>query len=204
MSKTARAIIIVIVFAIATAIAITRPWTYFEFIAPKSAITINAVSGKLEVYLNEQKVGETPFEADSLTPGTYNITLKRVSETDGLYSTFSRRIDLESNTRTVLKVELGPSDQFSSHILVYFKKANKDETSVYVESVPSGATVTLDEIRLGTAPLTKSGIRPGTYRLKVAHPGYEDHEVEVQVISGYTLITDVKLMARPIEIRTID
>ena len=71
MKKRVRTgIIFTILVIIAIAIAILRPWeniSILPIVNSGTALTVNTPLGKAEVYLDEKKVGETPFSSENLT-----------------------------------------------------------------------------------------------------------------------------------------
>lgn len=198
--KLGRTLLIFIFVAAALAIALIRPWRYLMLISPQSALTVTASSGKLTIKLNGRRIGETPYSAENLTPGDYDIELARTAENSDLYYTTKKRVHLEPETRTYIKAELGPSQQFSSFALIYFQKNNTGHAQLFVKSQPQGARVWLDETRYGETPISSTSIKPGTYTLKIEKEGYETIEVKIQAQEGLTLIADIEMIAKPIEL----
>jgi len=199
--RSTTGIILLILFA--GSLAVLRPWSYLAnipFISPTTALTVNVLYGKASVYLDSQKVGETPYSSEQLTPGDHSLRIERIASTDEFYPSIQKQIHLESNTRTFVEAEIGPDDQFTSLKLVYYQKSSGGGTSVYVDTTPSGATVTIDDVRYGTSPATSDKLPAGRHTLKVVTAGYEDEETVVIAREGYTLIADIQLMAKPIEL----
>jgi hypothetical protein len=203
MKKFIKYIPYIAVALIALVAAIIRPWQYISFvpvIGQNSALTVKTIAGKAEIHLNDKKIGETPLSSENLSPGDFELTLKRLSETDEFYDNLTTQIHLESNTRTFVEAEIGPSEQFSSLTVLYYKKNMNDSSGLYLDTNPQKATVWIDDIRQGTSPVTTESLEEGRHDLKVTHPGYEDVETTLIIRKGYTLIADVRLMAKPIEL----
>jgi hypothetical protein len=57
--------------------------------------------------------------------------------------------------------------------------------SIYVESYPSGAVISMNDANQGHAPVTITGLWPGTYTIKAELAGYEDF-TSTTTISGAT------------------
>lgn len=53
-----------------------------------------------------------------------------------------------------------------------------------VESLPPGASVTVDGKPSGTTPVTLNDLAPGDYRVTMSMPGYRDFETTVRVVAG--------------------
>lgn len=63
---------------------------------------------------------------------------------------------------------------------------------IAVRTQPSGAIVSINEKRLGRAPLTKA-LQPGLYRVVVEKRGYETQDLWVEVPKGKTADVLVQL-----------
>ena len=85
--------------------------------------------------------------------------------------------------------------------------------SVYFEIIPPGATIWLDNIELGTSPLTYYSEKTGTLDVRVRKRLYEDYTDKVVVIEGervvfYARLTPIlgeitKETTRPVPVRTV-
>ncbi len=203
-SKLARFITILLLIIALVVIAISRPWQYISIISPSSALSITTIAGKAEVSLNGRKIGDTPYSAENLKPGDYTLELKRASETKDFYYVLTKKIHLEADTRTVIKAEIGPSEQFTSFAVIYFQKSNTQQPQLFVKSQPANSKIWLQDIRYGETPITTTNIKAGTYQLKLEKDGYEPLEIQVQTQEGYILVADIELMAKPINIKIAD
>jgi hypothetical protein len=195
--------LVAILIAGIVAVSLWQPWKYItniSLIGSNSALTVNSTAGKSEVYLDDEKIGETPFSTENLSPGDYSLEVKRVTDEDNFYTTISKQIHIETNTRTLFEVEIGPSQQFSSYALVYYRKNESNETSLYIDTDVPQAEISLNDKTLGPAPAITEKMEAGDYIIKVTAPGYEEYEVEVIARKGYTLIAEMDLMIKPISI----
>jgi len=206
MNKLLRSIISVsVLLIIAGTIAILRPWQYISFLPvfnSGTALTVNISQGKGEVFLDGTKVGETPFSSENLTSGDHELEIHRISAQTDFYSTISRQIHLEPNTRTFLEAEIGPDPQFSSYILMYYTKNTNSSASLYINTLPKNTTISIDDQSYGTAPVAADSVTPGRHTLAITHEGYESKDTVIIAREGYTLVVEVQLMAKPIEIST--
>lgn len=202
--KLKRALIIIVVLAAAIALAVLQPYKYvfdLPLLNQNAGLTINSVSGKADVYLDGEKIGETPYSSENLKAGDYELELKRQTQQENFYEPVSKNIKLESNTRTFVEAEIGPTARFSSTKIIYYREENSADASFYISTEPSDAKITIDEIKYGNSPVTETGLSAKTQILKVEKPGYETAEVEIILRNGYTLIANINLMAKPVEIQ---
>lgn len=191
----------IIILVLAVIVAIFRPWQYISLlpiVGQNAALTVKTSFGKSEVYLDGKKIGETPLSSENLKPGDYQLEIKRLTEEDGFYTNISRLIHLESKTRTFVETEIGPSEQFSSVIVLYYKRSKNTDTTLYLDSTPGSAVIWIDDIRYGESPITASKLKEGTHELKISKPGYEDLTSTLIIRNGYTLISEIQLMAKPV------
>ncbi len=65
--------------------------------------------------------------------------------------------------------------------------------TIMVTSVPAGASVYIDNVYRGTAPLTIPDMNPGTYQVTVRQSGYSDYTTPVQVSAGSTATLSAQL-----------
>lgn len=195
----------VIIVAFAVIIALVRPWQYIPGIPALrsgAALTVNSPLGKAEVYLDEKKVGETPYSSENLSPGDYSIEIRRISAAQDFYETISKEIHLEANTRTFVEAEIGPGTQFSSVIIMYYTRNTTDAASVFIDTTPKESLVSIDGMPLGKTPIATDELSPGKHTVAASRVGYEQIEADIITREGYTLITEIQLMAQPIYVPT--
>jgi len=203
MQKLTKFLPYIIICVLAVIIAVFRPWQYISLlpvVGQNAALTVKTAFGKSEVYLDGKKMGETPLSSESLKPGDYQLEIKRLTEEEGFYIDISKLIHLEHNTRTFVETEIGPSEQFSSVIILYYKRNKNTDTTLYLDSSPNSATVWIDDLRYGDSPITANKLKDGPHELKLSKPGYEDLKTTLIIRKGYTLIAEIQLMAKPVEL----
>ena len=184
-------------------LAVLRPWNLFDrlpFISPTTALTVNSLKGKAEVYLDGRKVGETPFSSEQLSPGDYDLEIRRISNDSDFYQPIQKTIHCELGTRTFVEAEVGPSMQFSSLKLVYYRKSSSPEASLYISTTPSSTRALIDNTSFGDTPVTTNSITPGRHTVTIEKEGYEPEETTVIAREGFTLIVEMNLMTIPIDL----
>jgi hypothetical protein len=73
-------------------------------------------------------------------------------------------------------------------------------SGLYLDSTPQDATIWIDDIKEGSTPLTTNKLKEGKHELKISAEGYEDITTNLIIRKGFTLIADIRLMSKPIEI----
>ncbi len=115
-----------------------------------------------EVFLNEQRVGTTPYMAQ-LPAGAYMLMLRR-----NLYHDEVRSFELEEGATVDLQ-QLALRPRFG-----YYS----------VTSTPPGADVYLNDKLVGKTPLARAEISSGQHRLRLQYPLYHNHEEEFDINDG--------------------
>ncbi len=115
-----------------------------------------------DVFLNEQKVGTTPYQGQLLA-GSYTLMLRR-----NLYYDEVRTFEVnEGATLDLQKIALRP--RFG-----YYK----------VTSTPPGADVYLDNKLIGKTPVNRIEISSGQHQLRLQYPLYHSHEETFEIKDG--------------------
>jgi hypothetical protein len=162
----------------------------------KAGISVEVVNSQASVYIDGQKVGETPYSASDLKPGIKTVALKTDTRQ---YQTSLKFIPSSDTTIHVVGVvrDLGVSDMFSSGQEYWFEKDTSGNT-VRIISDPSGASVYIDNSEVGKTPFSSTTITPGNYTIQIAYPNYEPQVSPIVIQKGYTLNGSVKLFPYPV------
>jgi hypothetical protein len=101
-----------------------------------------------EIYLNERKIGETPFKGEQIKAGEYRL---RITKED--YQDYETTIAILENKLT----------EVSQNLAAIFE--------LYVVSDPENATVFIDNKEVGKTPVTKK-LPQGSYVVKISKPNF--------------------------------
>ncbi|MEX2382447.1 MAG: PEGA domain-containing protein [Opitutales bacterium] len=111
------------------------------------------------VEVNGNTLGTTPLQNSSIPTGQVLVTIRKEG-----YQTEWRSLTLATGERRVLELDLRPVKGL-----------------VLINSIPSGATVSLGEVFTGTTPLVLHDLRRGTHRARLVMTGFDDREIEFTV-----------------------
>jgi hypothetical protein len=170
-----------------------------EYIGDKSGkagISVEATNSQASVFIDGQKVGETPYTSSDLKPGIKTVALKTETRQ---YQTSLKFIPSNETTIHMVGVvrDLGISDTFSSGQEYWFEKDTSGNT-VRIISEPSEASVYVDKSEIGKTPFSSATITPGNYTITISYPNYESQVSPIVVQKGYTLNGNVKLFPYPL------
>jgi alpha-tubulin suppressor-like RCC1 family protein len=133
-----------------------------------ATLTITSTPEGAEVLLDGTKIGTTPLTKNDVTPGTHTLRLTLVGYSD--YSTMLAPMQAggEQTVHPTLSKTGGAS---TAAILT-------------VASAPSGAKVLLDDISIGTTPITQRTVTPGSHVVRLTLAGYKDYSTTLTLQAG--------------------
>jgi hypothetical protein len=163
------------------------------------SVAVTSQPAGAAVYLDEQYQGTAPLEIGNLTPGTYLIRLRRegygdrevpiIVEAGNRTSVAARYPPLPTPTPTatpaVTTVPTTPPFPFVTE--------TPDPGALSLTTFPTGATVTMNGIRMGTTPLVIRNLTPGTYHVRYSLVGWDDYDSVLSVSSGQTMTDYITL-----------
>ncbi|MFC1898675.1 PEGA domain-containing protein, partial [Candidatus Cloacimonadota bacterium] len=136
-------------------------------------VQINSIPEGAAVLINNKQKGITPVKLE-LDAGDYSINLKLKN-----YHDFSQEFSLdEDETMSFKTVELLPKFAYYS-----------------VNATPPDAKIYLDDILVGSAPVSKTALSSGSHNLVVKYDMYYDYNQNFKVEDGEYKEFDIKLNA---------
>ncbi len=164
----------------ATADAPAPPPAATEAPATRGRLLVRSVPAGARVMISGRARGTTPATVRDLAFGTYNVTVSREG-----YRTRMQRVTLSRNTPardiTVELVRATPPPPTAT------------TGSVYVDTRPSGAQVTIDGRVVGTAPLRVPDLTPGSHSIRLDLAGHKSLTTTVVVRAGQQVPVRVSL-----------
>ncbi len=148
------------------------------------------------VFLNDEKVGETPFKSQELKSQDYNVRL--VPDGEGLIE-WETTVKLYPGITTVITYDFAQDRQEASGATLTLEPlATSDAVEIAVISIPDNASVKLDGQPKGFTPLQVKNVEEGEHTLSVSAPGYKQRQIQIKTVSGHKLTVDVQLAREPI------
>lgn len=195
-----------------SAVAIISPWKAIGdkilgvvglSVSSPVSISVNSKEGNLRVFINDKEEGTTPLELNNLSPGSYKVKLVKDTNTPDFYTEFERAFDIEEGTQVVINWELGPSNEFSSGEIYFFKRnldEQSDESTVSIIPHPDNASIYFDGAKQSGPPFVLDGIKEGRHKAKVEQDHFIDTEIDIQTKEGYDLFLEIRLFPLPVDI----
>lgn len=135
------------------------------------------------VYLNDQKVGSTPYNSFDLKPGEFSIKLASGS------ANWSGQVKLNPGTISVVnRVFESDEGEASGEVLTMEKGSG-----ITLISIPDNVEVTIDSSPVGSTPVNLKDIPIGSHRVVLSKDGYLKRAVQVQTHLGFSTLVNVQL-----------
>lgn len=147
---------------------------------------------KTNVFLNSALIGQTPFQIN-LKEGVYSIKLVPEAKDARLIS-WSGPIRVFERTTIYVNRELANKDLLSGGEILSLSKLSDKQTQIWVSTDPQGVFVSLDGQDRGVSPVYMDNVSPGNHELAVYGDGFLARSLKVNVIQGYKLTADFKLV----------
>ncbi len=168
------------------------------FLKPKKAAIQVLANPTAAVFLNDERVGTTPFFDDKIKPADYKVKL--VTESSQPPLVWEGRVNLIGGVLTVINRDLGENEEKSSgYVLSLEPQTNKKTASMVVRTIPDGAVISLNNEPKGFAPLSVDNLNEGEESLVISSPGYIEKSFKAKFIKGYKLLVDAQLAKMPEE-----
>jgi len=142
------------------------------------------------VYVNDQKIGSTPFNSFDLKPGSYSVKLASGS------AQWGSQVKLNSQTVTIVNRVFASKEQDEAGEILSMEKGS----GIWVISIPDKVEVTIDSSPVGTTPVNVKDVPNGSHRIVVAKDGYLKRAIQVQTHPGYATLVNVQLSKEKVEL----
>jgi hypothetical protein len=139
---------------------------------PPGSIEFNAVPDGTSVIVNNAYKGMTPLTVSNLSPGLYTITLSHFR-----YAALS----------VPVIVRAGSVSEVNATLVAL-------TGSLFVNTTPAGAQLTLDGIATGMSPAMIPDIMQGSHLLNVSKEGFVMQSIPVQISTNQTTAVDIVLL----------
>jgi len=136
------------------------------------SIDFNAIPDGTSVSINNVYKGMTPLTVSDLDAGTYTITLSHFG-----YTALSLPVT----------VQAGSVSEVNATLVAL-------TGSLFVNTTPAGARLTLDGFTAGISPATLSDITRGSHLLNVTKEGFVTQNIPVQITTNQTTTVNVVLL----------
>ena len=113
------------------AVAIGAIFLFVKLLRPKvSGLAVESTPASV-VYINGQKVGNTPYSSKDMSPGEVSVRLIPI-DSQTAFAPFDTKLNLAAGIETVLRREFSQNEESSSTELLSFEKINEKESSISV------------------------------------------------------------------------
>jgi len=167
----------------ATADASATPPAAAEPPATRGRLLVRSVPAGARVMISGRARGTTPATVRDLAFGTYNVTVSREGYRTRMQRvTVSRSVPARDITVELVRATPPPPTAPAA-----------TTGSVYIDTRPSGAQVTIDGRMVGTAPMRVPDLAPGAHTIRLDLAGHKSLTTTVVVRAGQQVPVRVSL-----------
>lgn len=158
----------------------------------KSGLLITSTPTDATVFLNNEEVGKTPFEAKDLDVLEYNIKLQKDQ------SVWQGSVKLNAGTVAIINRDLAADIPSSAGEVLTLKKGQ----GITLISNPKNAEVTVDGNEAGISPLNIN-LKSGEHTIIIDHQSYIKRSIRVNLPDRYNLTIIVDLSLSEADLSTV-
>jgi len=136
------------------------------------SMDLSSIPDGTSVVVNNVYKGMTPLIVSGLKPGTYNVTFTHFG-----YAGLS----------TPVTVQAGSVSEVNAALVML-------TGSLFVNTTPAGARLTLDASTAGMSPATLRNLTPGNHTLSVAKDGFVTQNLTVRITADQMATVDIVLV----------
>jgi hypothetical protein len=156
-------------------------FTLIPFTEPTTGnLRISSDPAGAGIYIDGTYSGVThtgnPTVFTGIAPGQHSVELKMSN-----YQGYSDTVEIGAGTTSTIKADLAPSPNPGPF------------ASLEIDSVPSGASVFLDDHIQGITPVTISSVPSGRHSISIRMTGYSDYSTIVQLSPGQSALISTAL-----------
>lgn len=188
-------LLVILLFVSLLALAVRfgrQPLANYLLPAPRAGIKILSTPEKMDVFVNNQLVGQTPFEDSQLSPQQYTIKIATSS------AKWEGQLQLYSGTLSVVNRDLSKDPTASAGETLTLEKG-KGATLI---SYPPGAEVEVDGRSYGQTPLFID-LSAGEHTFVLAKGNYLKRSIKALVPENFNLTLSVDLALSEVDFATI-
>lgn len=158
-----------------------------------SALSVEAIP-KADVFVNGEKVGQTPYSSDKMAAGEYKIKLVPASGVLGSYLSWEAKVKLVAGGLTYVHRDLAASDDRQAGQILWLSRLLSGKSAeLAVVSDPDEADVRVDDLDRGKTSLVIFDLASGDHEITISRVGYGDQRIPAKIVSGFRLNAFVKL-----------
>ena len=140
--------------------------------SPPGSIVFNAVPDGTSVVVDNAYRGMTPLTISNLSPGTYTVTLSHFR-----YAPLTVPVIVRAGSVSEVNATLAALTG-----------------SLFVNTTPAGAQLTLDGVIAGISPATLPDIIQGSHLLNISKEGFVPQSIPVRIATNQTTTVDIGLV----------
>lgn len=188
---TMKKLLFILLFLIFVGITVFAGWKLLPQAVNFSGLQVIANGGEAEIFLDNQKLGKTPYENEKLHPGDYVL---RLVPLDKKFKKWEKKITLTTGAMTTVERSFSSGGKFDGGLSVFLQAIDDKMAAVEVITTPDNATLYFDKENKGKTPFTVQNVIAGNHEVIVKEDGYEDKIYKIDTVSGFKISMNFDLI----------
>lgn len=173
------------------AVIVVSIFLFVGYLSPKGAGIYIDSSPSSEIYIDDVKVGRTPYKY-TRKPGEVLIKLIPDSFGDPLVP-YSVKVNLVSGVETIVRKTFSSDPSLESSEILSFEKSGNSSSGFSIVTDPDSAKVVIDSSITAFTPYKNSSLFAGNHTVEISLLGYITKKFDVKIYDKYKMIAIVKL-----------
>ncbi len=141
------------------------------------------------VFVNDQSVGNTPYQNTKMKAGEYSIKLESDA---GTWS--SGKIRINENTVYHVNRELAANPEEQAGESVSLEKGK----GITIVTTPLQVEISMDGQKQGNSPYLIPTVSTGIHEIELSKEGYQSRKIKVKAFDGYKIVVEAQLKSENI------
>lgn len=182
---------ILLLFLVFGGLTVFVGWKLLPQAVNFSGLQVIANGTEADIYLNNKKIGTTPFESEKQHPGEYELRLVPLKPK---MKTWSKKINLITGVMTTVERYFSEDVEKNGGLILSLSSIDSKTAQIEVITNPDEATVYYNKENKGKTPVTIDEVPTGNQEIIIKKDGYEDRIHKIDAISGYKISLVVDLV----------
>lgn len=184
-------LLIIVLFLVFVGITIFVGWKLLPQAVNFAGLQVVASGSEVDIYLDSQKIGSSPYENEKLRPGDY--VLKLVPR-DKKMKSWNRKITLTTGAMATVERSFSSGGKQDGGLVLYLQTIDDKMSKVEVITNPDNASLYFDKENKGKTPFTVDNVTAGSHEVIVKKDGYADQIYKIDTVAGYKISLNYDLV----------
>lgn len=157
----------------------------------KAGLQVDTGGVPASLFLDGEYLDKAPFASQKIQPKQYSL---RIEPDEAGIAPYELSIKLTKGMITVVKWRPGPTAETSGGVIYEMEKLRSaSDSQIYLQTIPDGAILTLDNGAKQFSPILLTDLTEGSHQFEVSLPSFKTQQHSVSLIKGHKVTITVIL-----------